>query len=253
VCGVTYTPGPAPSQVYGNCHQNKCDATGKMTSVVDDTNVFVSGNACLTYACSSGELSPIFTQDSSCSLDGGTSTGFCEPDPDPTNAGLELCSQCEPSAASTCPGGTTCDHGTCKPSHCTDNTKDANETDVDCGGPDCLPCGTGKTCNDHNDCFGQLCSAGECVAPSCSDGFQNAAETDVDCGGGTCSPCAAGQVCLQPSDCESRVCTPSTASGTPDRCAAPTCTDGVQNGVETGVDCGGPDVDGGASCPPCAP
>ena len=28
---------------------------------------------------------------------------------------------------------------------------------------------------------------------------------------------------------------------------APTCTDGVQNGNETGVDCGGPD------CPPCAP
>lgn len=31
-------------------------------------------------------------------------------------------------------------------------------------------------------------------------------------------------------------------NGTP-----PTCTDGVQNGQETGVDCGGPD------CPPCAP
>lgn len=30
-------------------------------------------------------------------------------------------------------------------------------------------------------------------------------------------------------------------------CAAPTCTDGIQNGNETGVDCGGPDC---AACPP---
>ena len=29
--------------------------------------------------------------------------------------------------------------------------------------------------------------------------------------------------------------------------AAPTCTDGIQNGQETGIDCGGPD------CPPCPP
>ncbi|MCL4106410.1 UNVERIFIED_CONTAM: hypothetical protein GTU68_030368 [Idotea baltica] len=36
----------------------------------------------------------------------------------------------------------------------------------------------------------------------------------------------------------------STACGTP---AEPTCTDGIQNGQETGVDCGGPD------CPTCPP
>jgi hypothetical protein len=55
---------------------------------------------------------------------------------------------------------------------------------------------------------------------------------------------------LQPTDCESGVCR-STMMGSPDRCASPTCTDGVQNGGETGVDCGGSDDDGGTQCPPC--
>jgi hypothetical protein len=36
-------------------------------------------------------------------------------------------------------------------------------------------------------------------------------------------------------------------------CQAPTCTDGVKNGTETGIDCGGTgDVDGGTPCPACA-
>ena len=44
--------------------------------------------------------------------------------------------------------------------------------------------------------------------------------------------CAAGESCNQDGDCESGVCTGGT-------CAAPTCDDGVQNGDETDVDCGG--------------
>ena len=51
VCGVTYKVGPAPSQEYGSCPQNLCDATGAMTSVVDDANLFASGNACLSLCC----------------------------------------------------------------------------------------------------------------------------------------------------------------------------------------------------------
>jgi hypothetical protein len=228
-----------------------CDATGTETSIVDDTNVFVSGNACMVYACTNGVLDPTSTAGATCSL-GSAAAGVCEPDPDPTNPGL-LCSQCNPTAATTCMAGTVCDRGACKPLHCNNGTKDGNETDVDCGGPDCFPCGTGKECANHNDCFSQDCLTGHCAAPTCADGFQDGAETDVDCGGGTCAPCGDGRICLLPSDCESGVCTPSMPLGTPDHCAAPTCADGVKNGFETGVDCGGPDLDGGVSCPPCAP
>ncbi len=56
-----------------------------------------------------------------------------------------------------------------------------------------------------------------------------------------CSPgCTTGQSCNVAGDCASRVCTGGT-------CQAPTCSDGVENGLETGTDCGGP------FCPACPP
>jgi hypothetical protein len=70
---------------------------------------------------------------------------------------------------------------------------------------------------------------------ACNDGVEDDDETGIDCGG-SCAPakrCTPGLGCKSPSDCLSVVCTAGT-------CAASTCSDGVQNGDETGVDCGGP-------------
>ncbi len=58
-------------------------------------------------------------------------------------------------------------------------------------------------------------------------------------GGGTTTgpdggPVEPPKACSKPTDCPSKVCT---AAGT---CAAPTATDGVKNGSETDIDCGGP-------------
>ncbi len=62
--------------------------------------------------------------------------------------------------------------------------------------------------------------------------------------GGTCTDdlCTPGEECEADTDCDSGVCG---ADGT---CAEPTCGDGVQNGDETGVDCGGATCD---ACPTC--
>jgi len=49
--------------------------------------------------------------------------------------------------------------------HCENGVQDADETDVDCGGADCIAC------------------------PTCSDGIQNGNETGVDCGGSDCAVC----------------------------------------------------------------
>lgn len=49
---------------------------------------------------------------------------------------------------------------------------------------------------------------------------------------------AAGEACTENADCASDIC----QSGF---CQAPTCSDGLQNGEESGVDCGGP------ACVPC--
>ena len=62
------------------------------------------------------------------------------------------------------------------------------------------------------------------------------AESDVDCGGEGCDACAAGLVCGSDVDCLSGTCLPSTG-----RCgAAASCSNGVQDEGEAGVDCGGP-------------
>jgi hypothetical protein len=85
------------------------------------------------------------------------------------------------------------------------------------------------------------CGNGSNPTETCSDGVENQNETDVDCGG-ICSGCAEGGSCLLDSDCASGEC----ENG---ECVAglgPSCDDGLQNGYETDVDCGGPD------CDPCA-
>jgi hypothetical protein len=94
-----------------------------------------------------------------------------------------------------------------------------------------------------------VCPAG-CPSqpPSCTDMIANNGETDVDCGGTqtpACPRCALGKKCVVDADCAAG---PFSCQGgvckTP-----PTCTDGIQNGTETGVDCGG--VSSGVTCPPC--
>ncbi len=75
---------------------------------------------------------------------------------------------------------------------------------------------------------------------SCADGLQNGAETDVDCGG-SCPKCATGNSCALGTDCASGYCNASKKCAT----KPATCKDGLKNGTETDVDCGG-------SCPKCA-
>ena len=109
-------------------------------------------------------------------------------------------------------------------------------TDVCDGVGSCVGCVVGAQCG------GLLCASNRCVPPSCIDQIKNGAETSVDCGGAACGPCNDGKSCLHASDCASGLC-----SGTPRACQTPSCTDGVRNGAETDVDCGG-------TCPtPCGP
>lgn len=115
---------------------------------------------------------------------------------------------------------------------CSDGELNGEETDVDCGGPDCPACAPGMDCNEAEDCLSGVCMAGFCQLPTCSDGVQNRDETDIDCGGDTCAACEEGQQCLLNQDCESNIC----ADGI---CRASSCGDGVLNGDETDIDCGG--------------
>ena len=248
-CGFKYTMGDAPSQVYGDCQKNVCEANGHLTVSADDNDVFQADNQCVPYKCTNGVLSTNPVTASPCTL--GMSAGVCEPSPDPMLVGLLVCAECDPTVATSCMivPGAKCVKGKCVPSTCTNLTKDTGESDTDCGGVVCLPCDKGKTCDKASDCFSHVCN-GTCQVATCSDNVRNGTETDVDCGGPSCNPCKDTNGCAAPSDCTSGVCRP-LSQGQPDICQVPSCSDGVQNGGETGVDCGG-NGDGGPPCPPCA-
>jgi hypothetical protein len=226
-----------------------CDGNGVMTPGEDDTNILDNGT-CNTYTCINGTLQSTSnkTAGMSCIMKGGTN-GYCQQNPDPDNPGIFVCVECNVLTQMPCTGVPTapiCWSGKCVPNTC------ANASN--CGGS-CLACGVGKTCSVGGvggDCFSLNCSGTPktCQTPTCNDGFKNGRETDVDCGGTMCPLCPTGYMCLLPTDCQSGVCGPSSQPGQQATCQAPTCTDGVMNGGETGVDCGG--FDGDAGCPPCA-
>ncbi|MFT3694579.1 MAG: DUF4215 domain-containing protein [Kofleriaceae bacterium] len=109
-----------------------------------------------------------------------------------------------------------------------------------------LYCGDGTITSPNEQCEPPnttTCSA-TCQTPTCSDGVKDGLETDLDCGGSTCDnlttpkKCADTKLCASGADCVSGVCD--------GHCVAATCSDGVKNGTETGVDCGN------ATCGGCA-
>jgi hypothetical protein len=120
--------------------------------------------------------------------------------------------------------------------HCSNATKDGDETGVDCGGL-CSPCKDGGGCKVGPDCQSLVCGGGTCLAPACDDKAKNGDETGTDCGGATCTKCGPDQGCASGGDCVSGTCTAM-------QCAS-TCDDGLKGGGESDVDCGGP-------CPGCA-
>lgn len=79
------------------------------------------------------------------------------------------------------------------------------------------------------------CASGSCseneTFDRCFDRVLDGDESDVDCGG-ECRGCEAGATCTAATDCETARCT---NEGT---CGAPSCDNGVRDGLETGVDCG---------------
>ena len=73
----------------------------------------------------------------------------------------------------------------------------------------------------------------------------NAGFVLVGMSGGLGFDCAAGIGCGSNDDCQSGICCLG-AGCTRNTCLAASCSDGILNGAETGVDCGG------GTCPPCA-
>lgn len=157
-----------------------------------------------------------------------------------TDCGGKLCAPCAEGKAcqenTDCAEGLSCDTTgkKCLSTHCTNKTKDADETDKDCGGASCPACGASLVCKANRDCVSTVCKSGLCTGASCTDETQNQGEIDVDCGdpNGLCPPCEAGLKCTDDKGCQSGICN----SGT---CTEASCSDRIKNGTEGDVDCGG--------------
>ncbi len=138
-----------------------------------------------------------------------------------------------------CEGAPDCASGVCRDGKCgtvspANGVKDGDETDVDCGGTKAPACTDGKGCAAAADCTSSVCTGGKCQAPTASDGVKNGTETGVDCGGTSGKKCPTGQGCNVDADCDAVKC-----DTVQKKCLAATSSDGLKNGTETDVDCGG--------------
>src|SRR5690606_27722391 len=118
-----------------------------------------------------------------------------------------------------------------------DTSGQSANCDADCTLAECgdgvLNAAAGEECDDANSIDDDFCS-NTCVSASCTDQRKNGSESDVDCGGSCPNGCALGQGCQGHADCTSNVCDAGTCSQ-----PLPACDDGLHNGDETDVDCGG--------------
>jgi hypothetical protein len=137
------------------------------------------------------------------------------------------------------------DQGECVVASCTDNARNGNESDTDCGGPDCPRCPGGSRCETPSDCLNNECTDGRCVSESCGNGQVDSGEDCDDQGeSATCnedctiSACrdgvpnaTAGEQCDDGNDSNNDACT--------NECRLASCSDEFQNADELDVDCGG--------------
>lgn len=109
-------------------------------------------------------------------------------------------------------------------------------------------CGPSQCTGDVAEARGLVCACRSgwfvCVQPSCQNGLEDDDESDVDCGGSSCAACAVGHVCDIAQDCSSGFCSGNYEDSV-SHCFPESCHDGLRNGEETDVDCGG------SSCPKC--
>jgi len=64
-----------------------------------------------------------------------------------------------------CPLGEVCTSGICvAPPTCSDGIQNQDETDIDCGGPECGPCADGESCLVNADCISGFCGLDGCAS-----------------------------------------------------------------------------------------
>ncbi|APR85895.1 Tryptophan synthase alpha chain [Minicystis rosea] len=160
-----------PDDAAGDCMIPRCDGQGTLTHVHEPSDVPMSADTCTSYTC--GDDGPKASYAAA-----GTTCGakFCD--------GVGACVECVVDA--NCGAAPAyCNANAC--ASCTDNTKNGDETDVDCGGAHCLKC-NGEACGSPTECKSASCvGSGKCGWGSgvpCTTDSQCAS---LHCEGGACT------------------------------------------------------------------
>lgn len=212
------------------------DGNADVTKTIDGGTGCTSGAECATGLCNetNGQCLPASAGD-------GKKNGS-ETDVDCGGPAAAPCGDLEACVAAGDCRSAVCTGNVCQIPTATDGVKNGTETDADCGGSSAPKCADTKGCTKREDCTSDVCVDGKCAAPTDADGVQNGTETDVDCGGVGAKRCDTDGKCNGADDCLGKKCDVGTS-----KCLAPTYDDGIQNGAETDVDCGG---QAGKECAP---
>jgi hypothetical protein len=268
-------PAGAPSafQTEGDCKTAVCGEDGTVQTITDEADTPDDHDDCTLDAClgyiPTFESAPIGAPCGAggllkcdgagachgcntaldCEADGpcfdwSCTSGTCVKSPASDGTDCGECQKCYAGACGNaadgtldpdCPNGGVCSGlGVCQ---CADQAQDGAESDVDCGGPSCPACPNGKACNDAGDCVSGHCVDGICCNDPCDATCAACAQSITTLPNGICGMVPAGQDPHQ--GCSSPEADTCNGSG------ACQCSDGVQNGDETAVDCGG------STCAPC--
>ncbi|MGZ3443519.1 MAG: hypothetical protein ACXVDD_28550, partial [Polyangia bacterium] len=124
-------------------------------------------------------------------------------------------------------GGVVCDgNGSCVSMHCMNSIRDADESDVDCGGTSCGGCANGKLCSGAGDCASHYCPAGTCAAKPAG----TSCGANGECASGLCGANGTGNCCSAAcigGSCGATGCNSSGACvypGASVTCATPSCS-----------------------------
>lgn len=200
----------APSGGGGEC-RSAVDCSGQDTT-------------CRQRACEGGACSnALAAAGTPCSEDGGR---MCD--------GLGSCVECVVHADCV-DEALACSAGSCVPVSCMDGVQSGRESAIDCGGPDCPPCGNGSACFEDADCQSHFCQpsgAGGGEPGTCTACSGDADCDPYACDGGTClATCADDGDCASTSYCVGDTCVPKRPLGAActaaNQCASGFCADGV--------------------------
>ncbi|HEY6728771.1 MAG TPA: hypothetical protein VI197_32390, partial [Polyangiaceae bacterium] len=136
------------------------DCGGVCPACDDDLNCELDAD-CQSGHCAAGLCAPPNCEDyrkngDESDVDCGGSCPRC-----PTAVACTTHADC---ASSVC-GGPAPLPNACLAPTCRDRVVNGDETDVDCGGSECGPCGLWQTCRDASDCQGSICAGSRCDAP----------------------------------------------------------------------------------------